>query len=101
MLFELGRAMPGSLKDHSAFIELFDNDTAALASICQGELTHMNDMRLGSVGVGMAWVWSMGDWSLLGRLLLGAPCRSGTLCIMGFKGDCHWGLLGGHWGATH
>ena len=55
----------------------------------------MNYMRLGSVGVGMSWVWLMGDWSLLCRLLLWAPCKSSMLCIMGFKGDCHWGLLGG------
>ena len=53
MLSELGRAMPGSLKDHSVFINLFDNDTTALASNCQGELPHMNYMRLGSVRVGM------------------------------------------------
>ena len=61
MILKLGRAMPGSLKDHSVFLNLFDNDTAALASSCQGELTHMNCTRLGSAGVVMAWVWSMDD----------------------------------------
>ena len=68
MLFELGRAMPGSLKDHSIFINLFDNDTAALARSCQGRLTHMNYMRLGSVRVGMAWV--CGQWPI-GRSYVG------------------------------